>query len=61
MYVVLVHSRDTEKAKNNVVELEPDPEPDLGMYDGKECTVEEQEGGHGTAVVPVGGVEYVDV
>jgi hypothetical protein len=61
VYVILVHSGDAEEAEDNVMKLKTDTESDLGVYDGKERTVQEQESGHCTSVVPVGGVENVDI
>lgn len=53
MNVVLVHSRDTKEAKNHIMHLETNPKPDNRMDNGKCSTIEKEESGHSTAVVPV--------
>lgn len=61
VYVVLVHSRDAEKAQDHVMYFEANSETDQRMENGKCSAVEKQEGGHCAPVMPIRRVEDVDI
>lgn len=61
MNVVLVHSRDTEKAENHIMHLEANAKVNNGMNDSKNSTIEKKESGHCAAIVPIWRVKDVHI
>lgn len=61
MDIILVHPREAEHSKKHIMHLEPNHKPELRLQNGKNSSIEKEEGGHCTAVMPVWGVKNVDV
>ena len=53
MNVVLVHSRDAEKAENHIMHLEANAKTNDRMNNSKNSTIEKKESGHRAVIVPI--------
>lgn len=61
VYIILVHSRNAEEAQDHIVHLKANFKTSHRMNSGKNSTIEEEEDGHCTAIVPIWGVEDIHV
>lgn len=61
VYIILVHSRYAKETQKHIMHLEANTKTDHRMNNSESSTIEEEEGGHRTAIVPIWRVEDIHI